>query len=339
MAKIIFDTNALRNNKLDSYLGNMGELQKFAEECEIIVPEIVIEEIRFQKKRYFLQEKEALTKNSLFRALYKDNDLLNTFDCHTHIATLQNRENIPFKVIKLTYTEAVFDDIKRRSLEKLPPFEPPPSDNKNGSDKGFKDACIFHTVLQYRDKVREKIFVVTQDALLKEALKTEHDIICIKDFQEFREHSISKYSNDYILQKIKEELDLTNISKSNLLEFFKNINENDILEIEVENVRYLVEFDNNEIVDNCEYEELESKVSNLVNSYSYANTHSAVYELEKVKNFLSLEQIKSIFEAFRDNSQVIGDDDVVDFMSSLYEYCGHLIESNLKSCLEKSLNA
>jgi hypothetical protein len=58
------------------------------------------------------------------------------------IQTLIDKENIRYEIIKLKNPNALYQ-IKNLAIKKEPPFVP-----HNGSDKGFKDAYIYFTVLE-----------------------------------------------------------------------------------------------------------------------------------------------------------------------------------------------
>jgi hypothetical protein len=61
----------------------------------------------------------------------------------------------------------VLPEIKDLALNKKPPF-----DDKNGTEKGFKDALIYFSVLEYLQKIpNKKVFVCVKDGRLKEAFK------------------------------------------------------------------------------------------------------------------------------------------------------------------------
>jgi hypothetical protein len=59
------------------------------------------------------------------------------------------------------------------ALDKKPPFE-----DKDKSDKGFKDALIYFSVLEYlQETPNKKVFVCVKDERLKEAFNEHDDII------------------------------------------------------------------------------------------------------------------------------------------------------------------
>jgi hypothetical protein len=84
------------------------------------------------------------------------------------IQTLIDKENIRYEIIKLKNPNALYQ-IKNLAIKKEPPFV-----SRNGSDKGFKDAYIYFTVLEYLQNTSDKyLFFITTDSLLKAAFE-EH---------------------------------------------------------------------------------------------------------------------------------------------------------------------
>jgi len=61
--KVIFDTNAVRNTDSNNFLGNRSELQQFSKIVEIIIPDIVIEELKRQKGRQLKSQKQSFLDN------------------------------------------------------------------------------------------------------------------------------------------------------------------------------------------------------------------------------------------------------------------------------------
>ena len=65
--QIIIDTNKCRNTGMDNFLGNKEELQKFIEDgCEIILPKIVLSELKQQKKIEYKEELNNFINNKFF---------------------------------------------------------------------------------------------------------------------------------------------------------------------------------------------------------------------------------------------------------------------------------
>ena len=65
MEKVIFDTNSVRNTEPKQFLGGRSELEKFAKVAELVFPDIVIEEIKNQKRRNLESKKDSFLKDSI----------------------------------------------------------------------------------------------------------------------------------------------------------------------------------------------------------------------------------------------------------------------------------
>lgn len=328
--KVIFDTNTIRNTEPNTFLGGRDELKKFSKVAEIIFPDIVIEELKYQKRKQLEKHKRTFLENPFHRLININQQDTENFDNEAHIAELEKNEDIKYSVIKLQDHSAL-EQIKELALKKLPPFE-----KDEGIDKGFKDAYIYFTILEYLQTIPDKyIFVCTKDGRLKEALQRHPNIKVIKDFEDFRKESVSSFYDEYFINKLKESVH-PNITASNIIDYWVNINGNQILLIEVEDEKFVVEVEQREIIS---FENTKNyNVNNLINSGSYAMTHSAVASLSPYKNYFSDEEIINIFEAIEKNSQIIPDEDVQQFISDLYEPKKHIVNEELKTQIENFLN-
>ncbi len=137
MEKVIFDTNFVRNTKPRQFLGGRVELEKFAKVAELVFPDIVIEEIKNQKRGRLEKNKTSFLSNPFHWLKNLDFDETKNFDIESHLSELEGNETLEYSVIKLSDT-SVLEQMKEMALKKLPPFEA--GDN---TDKGFKDACIY----------------------------------------------------------------------------------------------------------------------------------------------------------------------------------------------------
>jgi len=63
MEKVIFDTNFIRNTEAKHFLGGRSELEKFAKVAELVFPDIVIEEIKNQKRKNLEKNKSSFLSN------------------------------------------------------------------------------------------------------------------------------------------------------------------------------------------------------------------------------------------------------------------------------------
>lgn len=334
MEKVIFDTNFIRNTEPKKFLGSRSELEKFVKVAEIVFPDLVIEEMKHQKRRSLTGKKQSFLDNPFHWLKNLDVDETKSFDIEAHIASLEKDEKLKFDVIKLT-DYSVLEKMKELALRKLPPFEA--GDN---TDKGFKDAYIYFTILEYLQSISDKvIFVCTKDGRLKEALEDHPSIIVVRGYDDFIRNSITEYFDDYFIEKLKIEIH-ADIDKESIIDYWVNINENRVLLIEVENEKTAVEVDLGEIIDYRKVGDYSTAINNLINSSSFADTHFEIDALNPYLHFLSDDQIVSILEATIDNGQIgsiISDDDVKQFISTLYEKKKGVLVPELEAAIKERL--
>jgi rRNA-processing protein FCF1 len=328
--KVIFDTNILRNTASKSFLGGREELERFAEFADIIFPEIVIRELKTQKKKALAKHQSTFLDNPFCWLLGLDSQKAQDFDCEAHLAKLETDETIPYAVISLT-DYSVLPKMMDMAINKEAPFE-----DSEKTDKGFKDACIYFAILEYLgNNPSERIFVCTKDVKLKEALGKHEQIKVIRDFEEFRRESISTYYQEYFIQKLQLEVD-PRIEKEHILDFWYNIDGNKVIEVAVEEDRYLIETDAGEIIKTANRSHY--NVNRLIHSGSFRSTHIAVAELDQYKTFFSDEEIIRILQATIENSQIISDEDVQQFILDIYGPKKHIVDRELAHHIEMFLS-
>lgn len=319
--KVIFDTNTIRNTDINNFFGGRKELEQFANDADIIVPYAVIEEIKRQKKVILKSKKDSFLSNPLHKIMGIDEDNTKAFDVEAYIQKLKDDETIVFEIIDLKAND-VLPKIKELALLKKPPFV-----EADDSDKGFKDALIYFSVLEYIQEIPNKyVFVCTKDNLLKRAFLAHSNIVVVESYTEFKEHSVSQFFDDYFIQKVNAELGFE-ISKENIKEYWYNINDNKVVLIGLENQEYIIETDSGEIISTCNRSDFQ--INNLINSSSFRMTHRSISELENYTNFLSNDEVKIILEASYSNQEIrliINDSDVKEFLASLYNT--NIIEDN-----------
>jgi rRNA-processing protein FCF1 len=70
--KVIFDTNTIRSSpEADNFLGNRDELNCFLQDADIVIPEIVIQEIKRQKKKTLESNRKKFLNNPVERPFSK----------------------------------------------------------------------------------------------------------------------------------------------------------------------------------------------------------------------------------------------------------------------------
>ncbi len=296
--KVIFDTNTIRNTEINTFFEGRKELELFVQDADIIIPFTVVEEIKRQKRVSLLSKKDSFLSNPFHKLSGISEEDTKSFDIDSHIQKLIDEETIPFDVIDLKSNE-VLPQIKELALLKKAPFEP--SDN---TDKGFKDALIYFSVLEYLQEIPNKyVFVCAKDNLLGEAFKNNPNVFVIKDYNEFKQHSISQFFDDYFIEKVNEELGIT-ITKEGIKEYWYNINDNKVVLIEFEGQEYVIETDSGEIINSCKRSEYADEIENLINSPNFNSTDRSVENLLGYSNYFSSEEILKILDASYYNSQI-----------------------------------
>lgn len=335
MKKVIFDTNFIRNTEPKQFLGGRSELERFAKVAELVFPDIVIEEIKNQKRKNLENKKDSFLSNPFHWLRKLDDNETKNFDIESHLKELEENETLEYSVIKLS-DYSVLEQIKELALKKQPPFEA--GDN---TDKGFKDAYIYFTTLEYLQSIPDKfVFVCCKDGRLKEAFQKHPNIIVIDSYDSFIQNSITRFYDDYFIEKLQSEVH-ADISKDHIIDYWININENQVLLVEVADEQYVVEVDAGEIVAFEKVDAYSKTINALINSMSFANTHSTIEELNSYLHFLSDDEIIKILEAAIDNGQIyciIGDGDVKQFISMLYDKKKRILPPELATNIQKKVD-
>jgi hypothetical protein len=296
--KVIFDTNTTHNTEVNTFLGNRKELELFAQDADILVPYTVLEEIKRQKKVSLINKKNSFISNPFHKLVGIKEEDTKLFDIDNYIQKLIDQETIPFDVIDLKSND-VLPLIKELAISKLPPFEA--NDN---TDKGFKDALIYFSVLEYLQEVPNKyVFVCAKDNRLGEAFKNNPNVFVVKDYIEYKQHSISQFFDDYFIEKVNEELGIT-ITKENIKEYWYNINDNKVILIEFEGEEYVIETDSGEIINSIARSQYTVLIDALVTSSSFNKTDEVVAELVSLSAFFNNEDILKILNASWNNTQI-----------------------------------
>ena len=326
--KVIFDTNFLFNKKATSFFGNREELEQFSKVADIIVPEIVIEELEGKYERSFGQEKVKFL-NTLLPSILDHN--VEVVDINTRIKELKDAEDISYQVIQLTDFN-ILPEIKKLAIKKQPPFEP-----GDGTDKGFKDTYIYFTVLEYLQQIPDKyVFICVKDKRFKKAFESHHNIYAIESYDEFLRHRISQFQDDYFLSKINEELGIE-FYKEDVLDYWMNINDNQVLLIKNKEEEFVCEVDSREIIAVAKTEDYQNSIKNLINSADFLMTNSSIEILDNHINFLSEEEAKRILEASFHNTNirwVINEHDIKLFIGTLYEMNDDVVDGEIKEFLD-----
>lgn len=277
----------------------------------------------------FKEEKRKFLNTLLPSILQNDIEVV---DIDRRIQELKDSEDIEYEIISLT-DFSVLPLMKDLAIKKLPPFE-----SADGTDKGFKDAYIYFTILEYISNIPDKyVFVCVKDKRLKEAFEQHTNIIVVENYDEFKKRSVSRYKDDYFIEKINEKLELT-ITKEDIIDTWTNIDGNTNMLVNSDDDQYVVEIDAGEIINYDMRHEYSDFVDSLINSTGFNTTHSSIDELDACMNLLTNYEILRILEASVDNEQIrwiINDDDVREFIGTLYKAKGDLLDERFNMVLQE----
>lgn len=170
----VFDTNfIIRNKKLDKVLEKIEEIGGFVP----YIAQFAIEERKAQQRRELRSVYEKIddfeqSHNDLFRVQY----LLTLDEAEKHQdERVQNvyNEFFPGRIIPFDKSEETLDIILNRANEKTPPF----CDDKNASDKGFKDCILWLSLINFfKSNGESKVLFITDDnAFLKKKVFLEEE--------------------------------------------------------------------------------------------------------------------------------------------------------------------
>ena len=294
----IFDTSVIDGEKnTDSFFGGRSELEKFSKICQIVIPDMVMEEIKKHKSRHILSSKSKFSTNSFRYLLNIDNEIIESLDIDKIVADLEESEIISHTVIKLSKPDAL-ERIKVMCNECKPPFG-------ENEDKGFKDAYILLTIEEFAESAEEiQIFVVVQDEKLSEALKAVPNLIVIRDFDEFEAFNKDYFTDVYFLERLTEVLEEV-VQAEEILRADFNINDNWILEVQTEEKPTYVEVDfkNKEIIGFAKVL-IPNGIKNLVTSPNFDTTDTWVEKMTEYVQYLNSEQMIELVEGAVENDQI-----------------------------------
>ena len=176
----ITDTNILKKgkdelNRDSKFLNNANFFIEYIESLEktsnndkliYFMPNIVIEELYYQKLRAFQIRYEALCKS------YQDISYgLNGKLPICNIENVLNKEKEEYKdrikIIELPYNKKIFRELTQDALKKNPPFDKTEEGKK--TDAGYKDALIWKTIIYSKEIDEcEKVYFFSGDRVFKQ---------------------------------------------------------------------------------------------------------------------------------------------------------------------------
>lgn len=212
---VVFDTNILDENKTKL----IDIKKKLSDSADIYIPRIVIEEIQAQKSRTITDDYKKI--NGI---IDKNKDIFNYEEKFKLSSILKDSEKNIEKWLKhycneniIEYSDITIEDILVRLKYKEAPF----INEKNSSDKGFKDTILWLSILKNTELQKyKKIILVTQDKagfvkrtdeIIEEYNKVNKNLIVI--FSNINE----LYDNLNIIESTKSEID-SNSSKLEKIE-------------------------------------------------------------------------------------------------------------------------
>lgn len=315
--KVIFDTNSARCEPALEHFFNHSEMEKFAAIAEIYLPEIVIEEIRAQKERHFSGRRQSFLENIFHKLRGVSEEETKNFDISALIKTQEDGETVSYTIIALT-DFSVLPAIKSLALQHKPPFE-------NGSDKGFKDAYILFTVLEFLKGLpkNEQVFFVTNDERLEAAFSKVRRVRVVKDFDDFQRYRTGYFQEEYFIKKLQGEVD-AEIKPTDVKDAWLNINGNWVVFVEkdvADEYRIEVDFATKEIIGWTDTF-LPVEINSFEQSGAFQATHDAIEILEPFLPYFSDGEFVRMAEAAVDNSQIYRirtDPDVKAFIDAIWD--------------------
>lgn len=322
--KVIFDTNPLYSKKsTNSFFGENSKLRDFREISEIIIPEMVIEELISQKRNYLNSERNDFLKNPFHSLMGLDEEKTEKFDIEQYISHLREKEIITYEIIPLTNPTA-FEEIKELCLKNSPPFD-------EKSDRGFKDAYIYLTILDYLKTLNgEVVYFVTSDDRFKEAFDGNRQVRVIESYEEFIQYNDSYFKGIYFIEQLMEVNFIEQlisdteepIKTEDIKQIWINSDGNWILKINYNATIIFIEVDfRTKVISECTEDDFSHNISNLISSRAFQHTHTWISALVKYKKFFHYEEIRELIKASIENPQISWisqDEDVNDFFLDLY---------------------
>lgn len=233
---LVFDTNILfeiggngcdfcdfKLNKLFQNVADILEEKDLIDHVRIGIPEVVWQEIFQQRLRLFEEKNTELHKilhkfkNPFFEYKFLDGNYA-TFLTDKVNQYKSKLDNYSAKITTLSLpSNNRFDSIVQRAFMKKPPFEG--IDKK--SDKGFKDALIWESILEFKSQNPNiQMCLYSRDGLFNIQLSSEYknlfneEIELIKD-----EEGVMKFLN-----RIEKETNQFRIQQPNSIEHYSYLN-------------------------------------------------------------------------------------------------------------------
>ncbi len=312
---VVVDTNSCRSNpESNSFFGNRDRLIGIASGARLIIPKVVVDEITNQKMIEYTKNKGQLKTNSIICSIGMDMSIINKFDIKSHIESLKSGCLIDFEEYELKRINIAYKKMYGWAIKHEPPFE-------ERGDKGFKDAYIACSIEELiKDNRGIQVFLISKDVRLIERFKDNSEVITLNDFEDIDSYLFNSFVDDYLLSKIRNELDIADAIVSN---GWLNIDDNWVLVVMNEVIVKYVIVDRiaREILDSTIYA-FKEDVEFFVQSSSFAHTHAAIDVLSETIQYVSKDDMLRIIICSLSNSQIYSvgmDDDVREFLLPIFE--------------------
>lgn len=286
---VFLDTNQVRNSSINSLFGRIEELKELSEFATIFLPKVVLDEIMRQKERWYYSKYNDLVKNPLFQMLKEEASDISSF---TDIKKqVENDVSVPYEIWDISDRNYAFKGIYELAISNKAPFD-------KGSDKGFKDACIAFTVLDFLDNSEDykTVILITEDSRLQDFFSTVNEVEIFE--------SINDLINHHEREKECQE------------DYFEKKCDND------QKLRNEISAGSNKVPHDID---LPTLIDQLRYSDSFQKTHSIIRKLSLYQNTIDRNDAVRILNISVKNQQVswvIGDEDVLAFLQPLFEKYG-----------------
>lgn len=230
MIYIVFDTNILHNSSVNysdfSFSKNFDLIidflkkEKLTDKCSILIPKIVVDELKQRQKEHFYDDYKKMQD-----LLKKQGELCNVewaidIDKYEKYIGQKIESYLIQKNVKImdVCSDNSFKRILEKAVKKNPPFE----GIEKKSDKGFKDAVIWHSLIEYSLQYGGIYIFYTNDNIFlnnKEYLRKDFDettyrkVIFCNTIDEIRTYVLKELELNLILDEYYERLQEIKLSK------------------------------------------------------------------------------------------------------------------------------
>lgn len=334
--QIIIDTNKCRNTGMDNFLGNKEELQKFIEDgCEIILPKIVLSELKQQKKIEYKEELNNFINNKFFNNEDANFEKIKLEEFDNIIENqIQDEQGKYYSIIyEITCVDEFYKEMTQKAVLKEAPFD-------TKSDKGFKDSIVAWCVKEVVDKYNRTVFLLTKDNRLSQYFVNKDKVKIIESYSEYKKivlqvENKNLIDNTTIIEKL-------NIDQADIIKGWYSLNNDYYI---VLYSRGCAKFDifSKDVIGTIE-ENPNKIIDELINSSYYAYTHEKISYIKKLNiiEYISKEKLLELFDGFTKNSQLYSiahDKDVWDFFSKLYKEYKKFMNDDLEKNFLISMRA